>query len=82
MPILFSCYVANQLLILYQLITNDLLMQFLCTIITNHSIGNFLPIDSQCFTNHQFTNGTGNLQITANGLPLVPIGDYIREMLL
>ena len=27
--------------------------------ITNHSIGNFLPIDSQCFTNHQFTSSIG-----------------------
>ena len=27
-------------------------------IITNHNIGNFLPIGSQCFTNHQFTNDT------------------------
>ena len=22
------------------------------------SVGNFLPVGSQCFTNHQFTNGT------------------------
>ena len=27
--------------------------------ITNHSIGNFLPIGSSYFTNDQFTNGFG-----------------------
>ena len=25
----------------------------------SYSIGNFFPIGSQCFTNHQFTNGIG-----------------------
>ena len=106
-PIFLLCYrsIITHSPVLYQLITNDLLMQFLCIIIayclpiicqliiiicctnvlpvianltqcftypiyqwlsiicqfiiTNHSIGNFLPIGSQCFTNHQFTNGTG-----------------------
>ena len=44
--------------------------------ITNHSIGNFLLIGSQCFTNRQFM-ALGNLPIAVNGLPLVPIGNDI-----
>ena len=28
---------------------------------SNHSIGDYLPIGSQCFTNRQFINGTGKL---------------------
>ena len=42
--------------------------------ITNHSIGNFLPTGSQCFTNHQFTSGIWKL---TNGLPLVSVGNDI-----
>ena len=46
--------------------------------ITNHSIGNFLLIGSQCFTNRQFM-ALGNLPIAVNGLPLVPIGNDMRD---
>ena len=49
--------------------------------ITNHSVGNFLPIGSQCFTNHKFTPMVlGNFPIAANVLPLVPIGIDIHDM--
>ena len=41
--------------------------------IINHSIGNFLPIGSQCFTNHQFTNGTGKF---TNSCQWFTIGSY------
>ena len=41
----------------------------------NHSIGNFLPIGNQCFTNHNLPLALGNLPIAANGLSLVPIGN-------
>ena len=41
--------------------------------ITNHSIGKFLPIGSQCFTNHQFTSGTGKF---TNSCQWFTIGSY------
>ena len=42
--------------------------------ITNHSIGNFLPIGSQCFTNHQFTSSIGKF---TNSCQWIPIGNDI-----
>ena len=45
--------------------------------ITNHSIGNFLPIGSQCFTNHQFTSSIGKF---TNSCQWVPIGNDIWGM--
>ena len=42
-------------------------------IITNHSIGNFLSIGSQHFTNHKFTNGTGKF---TNSCQWFTIGSY------
>ena len=50
--------------------------------ITNHRIGNFLPIDSQCFTNHNLPLALGNFPIAANDLPLVPIGNEGHPLLL
>ena len=44
-------------------------------IITNHSIGNFLPIGSQCFTNYQFTNGIGKF---TNSCQWFTIGSYCQ----
>ena len=38
--------------------------------ITNHSIGNFLPIGSQCFTNHQFTSSIGKFTNTCQWIPI------------
>ena len=45
--------------------------------ITNHSIGNFLPIGSQCFTNHQFTSSIGKF---TNSWQWIPIGNDIWGM--
>ena len=42
--------------------------------ITSHSIGNFLPISSQCFTNHQFTSSIGKF---TNSCQWIPIGNDI-----
>ena len=42
--------------------------------ITNHSIGNFLPIGSQCFTNHQFTSSIGKF---TNSCQWIPFGNDI-----
>ena len=42
-------------------------------IITNHSIGNFILIGSQCFTNYQFTNGIWKF---TNSCQWFTIGSY------
>ena len=59
---------------IFPMITNKLPIH----IITNHRIGNFLPIGSQCFTNHHLPVALENLPIAANGLPLVPIDNDIQ----
>ena len=41
--------------------------------IISHNTGNFLPIGSQCFTNHQFTNGIGKF---TNSCQWFTIGSY------
>ena len=45
--------------------------------IINHSIGNFLPIGSQCFTNHQFTSSIGKF---TNSCQWIPIGNDVWGM--
>ena len=55
------------------MITNNI-GNFHCQcIIFNHNIGNFLPIGSQYFANHQFTNGTGKF---TNSCQWFTIGSY------
>ena len=77
---------------------SNLLYQFLpinCQyIFTNHSNGNFLPIGSKRFTNHQFTNGIGKFTNSCqwftigsywqwykgNGKPLGAIGKFLSAI--
>ena len=70
---------ANVLPIITNLILYFILPTNCQYIIINHSIGNFLPNGTQCFTKHSLPLASWNLPIVAKGLLLVPIGNDMQE---